>query len=154
VASARFEMETEKTIPKGSVSFVHNRLRLDRGDPALPDNPPRDYIVKGNRRFSLSGGKKRDSYEEQSWDPVGKRLYPKRYLEVFDRQRFKSLNEPTSGQIDHPRGIIRKEPQAGSAVKFPLLPIIFTFRGSHPDFFHDLGKFQVAAHNVPIAGRP
>jgi hypothetical protein len=154
VASALFELETEKTIPKGSVSVVANPEREAAGLPALPDNPPRDYIVKGTRHFSLSGGKTRDSYEDESWDPIGNRLYPKRYVEVFNGQRFKSLDEPSSGQENYPAGIVKKAPQSGSALKFPLLPIIFTVRGSHPDFFRDLGKFQVAAHNVPVAGRP
>jgi hypothetical protein len=155
VAAARFEIDTEKTIHQGSTSFMEEASRRAAGLPPEPEpNPPRDYLVKGTSRFSLSGAKVRHSYDDQAWDPVGKRLYPKHYVDVFNGQLYKSLDNPSSGQEDYPSGVVKKVPQSGSALKFPLLPLICTLRGNHPQFFRDLGIFRVAGQNVPIAGRP
>lgn len=154
VTSAWFEMETERTIFKGYASSRSNVDRAKRKLAPLPENPPRDYLVKGTRRFSFRGIKSHDSYVDQAWDPVAKRLYPRQYTEVFDGRRFKSLDIPSASDEGYPGGIVAKGPQSGSALKFPLLPILITFRGSHPQYFNALNKFRVAGATVRVAGRP
>lgn len=153
VDSAVFELETEKTIFRGSNSEADNSILLKLGKPPMPENPPRDYLVKGTRRFSFSGVRTHDSYEDQSWDPIGKRLYSTKCVEVFNGKLFKSLDDPSSGQENHPAGIVKKTPQSGRALKFPLLPILMTLRGVHRDYFNSLSQFRLSGKSVPVAGR-
>lgn len=153
VEAAVFELETGKTIYKGSSSEADNSILIKLGKPPMPESPPRDYLVKGTRRFSFSGVNTHDSYEDQAWDPIGNRLYSTKCVEVFNGKLFKSLDNPSSGQENYPAGIIKKAPQAGGALKFPLLPILLTLRGVHPDYFNSLSQFRLSGNTVPIAGR-
>jgi hypothetical protein len=155
VASARFELDCEQTIHKGVNSFF---MDLDRGKTGSADelepSPPRDYLVKGTSSVSLDGGKLRHSSDHQNWDPRGRKLYAEHYVDVFDGHLFKDLQDPASGQDSHASAVIRTCNRSESAGKFDILPLIFTFRGSHPQFFQDLPKFQLTGQTITVAGHP
>ncbi len=129
-------------------------LRLAGMPPESEPNPPRDYLVKGKASVSLHDGKLRYSYDHKKWDPIGKKLYREHYVDVFDGSLFKFLQEPASGQQDYPRGTVKNAKRSESALQYPILPLILTFRGSHSQFFGELGKFQVTGQVSTLAGRP
>lgn len=153
IDSAVFELETERTIFKGSSSRFINLDRRKRGLAPMPESPPRDHLVKGRRRVSFSGVRTHDSYDEESWDPSGNRLYSKHCAEVFNGNLFKSLDNPSSARQHYPSGLVKKASQAGGALKFPQLPIFMTLRGSHPQYFNSLRQFRVTGKTVPVAER-
>jgi hypothetical protein len=154
VATARFELSCEETIHKGSTSLLERSLRRKRGLPAERElNPSRDYLVTGTSGVSLDGSKLRHSYDHQQWDPIGKKLYQEHYVDVFDGQLFKFLQIPVSGQKDYPTAAVRKNSASRSPLKFPILPLIFTFRGNHPQFFHTLKQFRITGRSTTIFGR-
>ncbi len=153
--SARFELECQETIHKASTSFFMNLERGISGSPKeFEPNPLRDYLVKGTSRVSLDGSKLRYSYDHQQWDPRGKKLYPEHYVDVFDGHFFKFLQDPASGQDNHASAAVRTSNRSESALTFPILPLIFTLRGCHPQFFQDLPKFQVTGQTLRVAGHP
>lgn len=154
VSTARFELNCEETIHKGSTSFLESdRRRMAKLPPEQEPNPPRDYQVTGTSSINLDGSKLRYTYDHQQWDPIGKKLYPEHYVDVFDGHLFKYLQIPVSGQKDYPSAAVRKVLASQSALKYPIIPLIFTLRGSHPQFFHKLEKFQVGG-KIIVAERP
>jgi hypothetical protein len=155
VARARFNLDCEETKHKGAISFMDREPRRIARMPAETEpNPPRDYLVKGTSSVSLDGAKLRYAYDHQQWDPVGKKLYPEHYVDVFDGHLHKLLMDPASGQEEYPYGGVRKRRASESALQFAILPLIFTFRGNHPQFFRDLVKFQISGQAPTVAGRP
>lgn len=154
VLTAHFELNCEQTIHKGSISFfdamVSEKVKPLDSEP----NPSRDYLVNGTATVNLSGQKMTYSYDTQKWDPIGKRLYPARYFDSFDGQLFKCLDNPASGQQDYPLATVRRAKASASALHFPLLPLVFAFRGDHSQFFQDLGRFKVNGRRIDIAARP
>lgn len=154
VSTARFELECEETLHKGSTSLLTADRRKKIGlPPETEPNPPRDYLVKGTSGLSLDGPKLRYSYEQPQWDPIGKQLYQQSYLDVFDGKLYKFLEKPSSGQVDHPEAAIRKVERSESALKYPMLPLIYAVRGNHSQFFQKLGNFQVSGQSANIDGR-
>lgn len=154
VATARFELNCEETIHKGSTSLLGAHRRKMTGlPPESEPNPPRDFLVKGTSILSLDGPKLRYSYDHQQWDPIGKKLYPESYVDVFDGRLYKFLQNPASGQKDYPVAAIRTAEMSRSALKFPMLPLIFTVRGNHSQFFQNLGNFQLRGQVINVAGR-
>jgi len=155
VKSARFELSCEETIHKGRTSFMDASLREAAGlPPETEPNPPRDYLVKGISAVTLDGFKLRYSYDHEQWDPVEKKIYPEHYVDVFDGEFFRFLTNPASGHHDYPSAGVRKGGTSGSALKFPILPVIVTLRGNHPQFFQDLVKFQLTGQSVMVGSRP
>ncbi len=154
VKSARFELVCEETKHKGSITFLDALEPHGPGAvPASKPNPPGDYLVKGTSMVTFDGVKLRYSYDHEQCDPVGKKLYPERYVDVFDGEYFKWFQNPASGHHDYPSASVRKAATSGSALKFPILPLILSLRGSHPQFFQDLVKFQLTGKSVVVAGR-
>jgi hypothetical protein len=155
VKSARFDLSCEETIHKGSNSFMDARRRRAAGmPPETAPNPPRDYLVKGTGKVTLDGFKLRYSYDHEQWDPVEKKLYPEHYVDVFDGESFKFFQKPASGHHNYPSASVSKADRSGSALKFPILPVILTLRGNHPQFFQDLVKFQTTGKTVVVGDRP
>jgi hypothetical protein len=155
VTSARFDMSREETIHRGSTSLIDRERRRMAGMPLETEpNPPRDYLVKGTSGVSLDGAKLRYSYDHQQWDPRGKKLYAEQYVDVFDGEFFKFLQDPASGQDSHASAAVRKHQASESALQFPILPLILAFRGVHPQFFRDLPKFEITGKIMAISGRP
>jgi hypothetical protein len=143
VASARFELSFEETIPKGS----------DKGSDSSKPEPPRDFLVKGTSSVSLSGAKLRYSFNDQEWDSIGKRLYPRHYVDVFDGRISKNLQAPASNDQEYAIAHIKKAETSESALGFSLRPLILTFRGSHPQYYRDLEKFKISGRTNTIAGQ-
>jgi hypothetical protein len=155
VKSARFELTCEETIPKGRNSFVDVLYRRKVGIPPKTEpNPPRDYLVKGTSAVVLDGIKLHYSYDHEQWDPVEKKLYPEHYEDVFDGEFIRFVINPTSAHHNYSTGNVDKANKSDSGLRFPILPLILTLRGNHPQFFQDLVKFQLTGHSVVVGGRP
>jgi len=152
--SVRFDLRSEKTIHKGSNSFIVNLERRREGSNQLEPNPPRDYIVQGTREVRISGQKLRYTCDFEQWDPNGKKLYRQHYIDVFDGKLYKYLRNPASGLEDHPTGGVTKANASQSHLKFPIIPLIWTFRGSHPQFFSNLEKFELTGQTLTVGRRP
>jgi hypothetical protein len=145
----------EETIHKGRTSFMEASLREAAGmPPETEPNPPRNYLVKGTSAVTLDGVNLRYSYDHEQWDPVEKKLYPEHHVEVFDGEFFSFLTNPASGHDNYPSATVSKAGTSGSALKFPILPLILTLRGNHPRYFQDLVKFQLTGQSVLVGGRP
>jgi hypothetical protein len=154
VKSARFDLSCQETIHKGSSSFLLAKRRQAAGmPPETEPNPPRDYLVKATSMVTLDGFKLRYSNDHQDWDPEEKKLYPEHYVDVFDGEVFKFLQNPASGHHNYPWAGVRKADTSGSALKFPILPVILTLRGNHPKFFQELVKFQLTGKAVMVRGQ-
>jgi len=155
IMSGRFQLDCQETKHKGSISFMDREARQALGMPPEPEpNPPRDYLVKGTSTVIFDGVNFRYAYDHQQWDPVGKRLYTEHFVDVFDGHLYKLLIDPASGQQGYPSGNVRKARASESALSFPILPLVFTFRGNHPQFFQNLVKFHVTGKTTIVAGRP
>lgn len=153
VSSARFELSCEQTIPKGSVSY-HEEEGLSEDLAPSRIQPPRDYMVRGTTKVTFSGEKLRYFCKDQAWNPSDKQLYAREYLDVFDGRLAKNLISPVSTSENYPMGNIAKAKVSQSALQFSLFPLILTFRGNHPQFYHGLGKFRIFRRDVAIAGHP
>jgi hypothetical protein len=152
VSGARFGLSLEETIHKGSVSLLS--MQSKRGALSAEPNPARDYFVKGTGGVSVSGVQLRYFYDIPKWDPVAKSLYQQHYNDAFDGKSYKFFYSPASGQQEHPIAGIRSVSRSESSLKFPILPVVFAFRGNHPQFFDKLPKFEVTGRTIAIGGRP
>jgi outer membrane lipoprotein-sorting protein len=155
VKSARFELTCEETIPKGRNSFVNVLYGRKAGmQPETEPNPPRDYLVKGTSAVILDGIKLHYSYDHEQWDPVEKKLYAEHYEDVYDGEFVRSVINPESAHHIRSKGNVDKASKSESGLRFPILPLILTLRGNHPQFFQDLVKFQITRQSVMVGGRP
>ena len=152
--TAAFELTSENTIHKGSVTLMANASGLGPKTPAgAALDPPEDYTVKGTIRISLSGSKMRFSDERPVWDSANKRLYDQHHIDTFDGQLSKVFRNPMSGKDDYPFGRVAKAKKSDSANQFPLAPLIWTIRGAHPQFYDALGQLEVTGRTTTVAGR-
>jgi hypothetical protein len=155
VATARFELTTQETIHKGAISFMGSAIWRDAGLLPEPEpNPPRAYLVPGTSSVSLDGPTLRYSLDHQEWEPIPKKLLPRRSVEAFNGQLFKYLDVPASGQLNYASAGVRNCKRSESALTFPILPLILCCRGAHPQFFQDLTTCQMRGQRITIAGRP
>lgn len=149
VRSAHFEYDIERTIYKG---FLDAAIPNQPHGSAEP-NPPQDYVVNGTGGVAISGQKLRNWCELPSWDPTTKSLYPSKYLDTFNGVKSKNLFTPADGQVSYSMGTIRGTTASQSAVSFPIAALLHTFRGDHPEFFSQLGKYTVTRQSI-VATRP
>jgi hypothetical protein len=137
----------------GNLSFAAEHRGREKPPSDSGPNPPRDNLVKGTTSVSLSGPKLRYSINQPKWDPLGKRLSPWQWVGAFDGQTHKFLQTPAYGK-DYPLGRVRKTKASGADLQTDILPLIFTIRGDHPQFFHELRLFKVSGRTILVAGRP
>lgn len=154
VKSAKYEMNLTETIAKGSASqgepIRRNSGKVQESGP----NPPQDYLVEGKAGVSLSDVRARYWYDHQQWDPTEKMLYPEHWIEVFDGEHEKHLVTPASAQHNYPLAVIRKVSSPEAAKRFPIFPLVLTFRGNHPKYFQQLGEHVVSEKPVSVLERP
>ena len=124
VSTARFQLSCEEILHKGVISYAERKRRKSANlPPENEPNPPNDYSLKGTSVVNLDGCKLRYSYDHQQWDPIGKKLYPEQYVDVFDGSFFKFLQIPASGQKEYPLAAVRKAERSQSALQYAILPL-------------------------------
>jgi hypothetical protein len=85
------------------------------------------------------------------WDPARKLLYREYQEDTFDGSAIWVLHTPSSSERPYSQGIIDPAKKSRSATSYPIIPIIFAFRGYHEQFFDYLDKFEVTNRSVMIA---
>jgi hypothetical protein len=117
VHSARFELRWDETIHKGSTSEFEALQTRDPQRSRAEPNPPTDHHVTNTAHLTIKDAKLRYAYEKQQWDPIGKRLYSKVYVDSFDGDVFKpnsrmdAATASTAASLS--RGLFSYAPWAG-----------------------------------------
>jgi hypothetical protein len=152
--NARFEMACVRTIPKGSITLkaVGAGIVQEKPGDAVGD-PPRDIISTGLSSVSLSGSKMRYSFDIPRWDSSKNALYDLHYVDAFDGEVFKFLQNPTHPTQDYPSAVLTKATKTESALQFPIVPLIWAVRGDSKFFFDDLKSFEVTGRTLTIDER-